>query len=178
MPRALLSLTKNSLNVSSWSKNLLKFPFISNTLLSINNTKIFQVYNKPLSCTCIRSRLQFLLHKGYIMGPKWRRKMMTDLTLYILLMTFPPLLLPVQLCGNEIISLEVRQKPSILWCGKSLLAYGAACVKSFLACGAACGTNLLSGTKPERLLEVGMGDSQWTRSTQNVRTYVIHYGHL
>ena len=83
MPRALPSLTKNSPNVSSWSKNLLKFPFINNTLLSINNTKIFQVYNKPLSCTRIQSRLQFLLHKGYIMGPKWRRKMMTDLTLYI-----------------------------------------------------------------------------------------------
>ena len=62
MPRALLSLTNNS---PKSNKNFLKFHFAHNTLLYIKNTKIFQVLNELLSCTCIRSRLQLLLHKGY-----------------------------------------------------------------------------------------------------------------
>ena len=68
MPSALLSFIKNSPKVSSWSESLLKFPFVNNTLLSINNRKIFQILNKPLSCACIQSRFQFLLHKGYSIG--------------------------------------------------------------------------------------------------------------
>ena len=80
MPRTLLLLTKNSPKVSSWSKNLLKFSFVNNTLLSINNTKIFQ----------IRSRLQFLQRKGLLyeaqMNALWRPKFRSDIALDLLLL--------------------------------------------------------------------------------------------
>ena len=62
MPRALLSVTNNS---PKSNKNFLKFYFEE---YIIKNTKIFQVSNELLSCTRIRSRLQFLLRKGYRIG--------------------------------------------------------------------------------------------------------------
>ena len=53
-------------------KNFLKFRFAHSTLLSLHNTKVFQVLNKLLSCARIpnhRIKLQFLLRKGNRMKP-------------------------------------------------------------------------------------------------------------
>ena len=52
-PRALLSLTESSPNSHLGIKDIPKVPFANNTLLVINNTKIFHLLNKLLSCARI-----------------------------------------------------------------------------------------------------------------------------
>ena len=49
--------SKNSPKSLILVKDFLKFHFAHNTLLSLHNTKIFQVWSKPLSCTRIPNHL-------------------------------------------------------------------------------------------------------------------------